>query len=91
MLETVTVTGSIWEGTQRRQIWPLRSILIWYRGASAQEQLSCKKNPKPQQPDNSTTPKIVLFLCVFSNCKTSNRDRIFTGFICLCCLTADLI
>lgn len=95
MLEMVTVpvTGSVRGGTEGTDLAVVicSELAPWGLG-SGTIVLQEKKNPKPQQPDNSTgPPRIVLFLCVFSNCKTSNRDRSFTGFICLRCLTADLI
>lgn len=67
------------------------SLVLWDLGSGTIVLQKKNTKPKPQQPDNSTSPRIVLFLCVFSNCKTSSRDRSFTGFICLCCLTAALV
>lgn len=67
------------------------SIPSWHRGVSAQEQLSCRRKNNNQQPREPNHPQTILFLYVFSNWETSNRDRSFTGFRCLRCLTADLI
>lgn len=44
-----------------------------------------KKNNTKTPTRQPNHPKIVLFLCVFSNCKTPSRDRSFTGFICSRC------